>query len=64
MSMLAIATYVLVTLAGLTYLIFFTFITIGGFFDLMYLLKSIRQEVQDPTDDGRAHPPTAPGDQP
>lgn len=53
MSTLAMATYLLVSLAGLAYLGFFVFITIGGFFDLVYLLKSIRQEALDPEDDGR-----------
>ena len=53
MSALALATYILVSVAALAYLIFFVFITIGGFFDLLYLLKSIRQEVLNPDDDGR-----------
>ena len=59
MSALAIATYVLVALAGLAYLVFFTVITIGGFFDLVYLLKSIRREALDAEDDGRVTRPTA-----
>jgi threonine/homoserine/homoserine lactone efflux protein len=58
MSALAIATYLLVALAGLAYLVFFTVITIGGFFDLVYLLKSIRREALDAEDDGRVTRPT------
>lgn len=59
MSAMAIATYLLVALAGLAYLVFFTVITIGGFFDLVYLLKSIRREALDAEDDGRVTRPTA-----
>jgi len=58
MSAMAIATYLLVALAGLAYLVFFTVITIGGFFDLVYLLKSIRREALDAEDDGRVTRPT------
>ena len=38
-------------------------VTIGGFFDLVYLLRSIRSEVLNPEDDGRAARPTPQGNQ-
>jgi hypothetical protein len=34
--------------------IFFMVITIGGFFDLLHLIRGIKTEVVDPEDDGRA----------
>ena len=54
MSIMAIATYIVVSLFAFAYVIFFTVITIGGFFDLLYLIRGIRDEVVDPKDDGRA----------
>jgi hypothetical protein len=46
----------------LAYVIFFIFITIGGFFDLVYLLRSIHSEVLNPEDDGRVVRPATQGD--
>jgi hypothetical protein len=53
MSVLAIATYILVCVSGLAYIGFFIVVTIGGFFDLLYLLKSLKEEALDSDDDGR-----------
>lgn len=53
MSPLVIATYILVLAAALGYIGFFVIITIGGFFDLIYLFKSIKEENVDAEDDGR-----------
>ena len=53
MSTLALATYILVGVAGVAYVGFYIVITIGGFFDLLYLFKSLKEEVVDAADDGR-----------
>jgi len=49
----AIATYSLVFAAAIAYVFFFVIITIGGFFDLIYLFKSLKEEEIDAEDDGR-----------
>ena len=54
MSSWAIITYGFVSIAIIAYAGFFIVITIGGLFDLKYLLKSLGTESVDPTDDGRA----------
>jgi len=54
MSIMAIATYILVSVFACAYVIFFMVITIGGFFDLLHLIRGIKTEVVDPEDDGRA----------
>ena len=54
MSNWALVTYCFVSVATIAYVVFFIVITIGGFFDLMYLLKSLKTEIVDATDDGRA----------
>lgn len=54
MSAMALATYILVGLFALAYIIFFAVITIGGFFDLLHLIRGLRSESLDPEDDGRA----------
>jgi hypothetical protein len=54
MSNWALVTYCFVSFATIAYVVFFIVITIGGFFDLMYLLKSLKTEIVDATDDGRA----------
>lgn len=59
MSMMALITYIVVSVFALAYVIFFIVITIGGFFDLIYLIKGIQTEVVDAMDDGRV--PQRPG---
>jgi hypothetical protein len=54
MSTMAVATYALVGVFAFAYVIFFVVITIGGFFDLLHLIRGLRREVVDPEDDGRA----------
>lgn len=56
MSTMAAATYVLVSFFAFAYVIFFVVITVGGFFDLLHLVRGLRTEVVDPADDGRAIP--------
>ncbi|MEX1115383.1 MAG: hypothetical protein WEB53_09035 [Akkermansiaceae bacterium] len=51
---MAMATYVLVSVFACAYVIFFIVITIGGFFDLLHLIRGIKTEIVDPEDDGRA----------
>lgn len=50
----ALYTYCFVGVAAFAYVIFYIVITIGGMFDLIYLFKSLRGEVVDSVDDGRA----------
>lgn len=52
MSAMAVATYCLVTVFAIAYVIFFVVITVGGFFDLMRLIKGIKTELVDRQDDG------------
>jgi hypothetical protein len=55
MSAMAIATYVLVSVFVIAYMLFFVVITIGGFFDLKQLIKGIKEKKDTPQDDG-CHP--------
>lgn len=57
MSAMAIATYCLVTVFAIAYMIFFVVITVGGFFDLKKLLIGIKTEIVDPQDQGHPTPP-------
>ena len=50
----AFSTYCFVGLAAIAYIVFFIVIAIGGMFDLAYLFRSLKAEVPDDADDGRA----------
>jgi|GEM_PF-2485581 len=58
MSAMAIATYVLVSVFVIAYMLFFVVITIGGFFDLKKLIKGIKEKELSPQDD--SYRPTHP----
>ena len=54
MSSWALITYWFIGITMIAYVLFFVVITIGGAIDLTYLIKTLKSEVADPEDDGRA----------
>ncbi|MDF3127650.1 hypothetical protein P0Y35_00430 [Kiritimatiellaeota bacterium B1221] len=51
MSPMALATYVMVSLFAVSYILFFIVVTIGGFFDLKKLIRCIKVDQIDLLDD-------------
>ena len=49
-------TYVFFVISCLVFLVLTVVITIGGIFDIKYLIKSLREVDFDETDDGRVNP--------
>ena len=50
----ALTTYCFVGISTIAYVVFFIVISVGGIFDLIYLFKSLKAEIIDTSDDGRA----------
>jgi hypothetical protein len=46
-------TYIATALSCLFFIVLTIISTVGGYFDLRYLFKSLNEEIQDDTDDGR-----------
>lgn len=53
MSNWSIATYIWVSVAMIANLLFSVWVTIGGWFDLRALLRDLKSEQVDTSDDGR-----------